>query len=113
MGVSNTPSQIVLSDVAHHWIGGRVAPSTGERTQDVFNPATGEVSRKVALGSVQDVEAAVDSAKAALPGWAKLPPIRRSRILNNFLALLNEHRDQLAEILTHEHGKVFTDARVR
>ncbi len=111
MGVSNTPSQIAQSDVAQHWIGGHVAPSTGERTQDVFNPATGEVSRKVALGSVQDVEAAVASAKAALPGWAKLPPIRRSRILNNFLALLNEHRDQLAEILTHEHGKVFTDAQ--
>ncbi|MFY0989049.1 CoA-acylating methylmalonate-semialdehyde dehydrogenase [Halomonas sp. C05BenzN] len=111
MGVSNSPSQIVQSDVAQHWIDGRTASSTGERTQDVFNPATGEVSRKVALGSMQDVEAAVASAKAALPAWAQLPPIRRSRILNSFLALLNQHRDQLAEIISREHGKVFTDAQ--
>ncbi len=55
--------EITQGDIVHHWIDGRVAPSTGDRTQDVFNPATGEVSRKVALGSVQDVEAAVASAR--------------------------------------------------
>lgn len=111
MGISSDPSQTTSGDIVQHWIDGRVTQSTGERTQDVFNPATGEVSRKVALGSTQDVETAVASAKAALPGWSAMPPIRRSRILNNFLTLLNEHRDELARILTREHGKVFTDAQ--
>lgn len=111
MGVATSPSQVTQNDIVQHWIKGRLVPSTGERTQDVFNPATGEVARKVELGNVQDVEAAVASAREALPGWSALPPIRRSRILNNFLALLNDHRDELAKILTREHGKVFTDAQ--
>lgn len=111
MSVPTPSAQTAQDAVLQHWINGRPTPSTGERTQDVFNPATGEVSRKVALASVQDIDSAVASAKAALPAWANLPPIRRSRILNTFLALLNEHRDYLAELITREHGKVFADAQ--
>src|SRR5690625_696706 len=111
MSVPTLSAQTAQDAVLQHWINGSPTPSTGERTQDVFNPATGEVSRKVALASPQDIDSAVASAKAALPAWANLPPIRRSRILNNFLALLNEHRDYLAELITREHGKVFTDAQ--
>jgi malonate-semialdehyde dehydrogenase (acetylating)/methylmalonate-semialdehyde dehydrogenase len=84
---------------------------SGTRSQTVWNPATGEAARQVLLGSAQDVEAAVAAARAAQPAWADTPPIRRARILNAFLALLNQHRDTLAAMITAEHGKVFSDAQ--
>jgi malonate-semialdehyde dehydrogenase (acetylating)/methylmalonate-semialdehyde dehydrogenase len=65
----------------------------------------------VLLGSEADVTAAVAAAKAAQPAWADTPPIRRARVINAFLALLNQHRDELAAMITAEHGKVFTDAQ--
>ena len=79
-----------------HYINGRAVASTSGRRQAVYNPATGAVARQVALGSVEEVDAAVASAKAAFPAWADMPPIRRARILNKFLELLNQHRDTLA-----------------
>ena len=81
------------------------------RRQPVYNPATGAVARELVLGTADDVDAAVAAAKAAFPAWADTPPIRRARVLNAFLALLNEHRDTLAAMITAEHGKVFTDAQ--
>lgn len=96
-------------DIGHHIHGERVASTSG-RAQAVYNPATGAVARQVALASVDEVNAAVASAKAAFPAWSETPPIRRARVMNNFLALLNEHRDELAAMITAEHGKVFTDA---
>jgi malonate-semialdehyde dehydrogenase (acetylating)/methylmalonate-semialdehyde dehydrogenase len=98
------------SDVGH-WIGGRTVPGRAARRQDVFNPATGRVARQVLLGDADDVRAAVAAAQAAFPAWADTPPIRRARVLNAFLALLNQHRDTLAAMITAEHGKVFTDAQ--
>ncbi|MFN9192588.1 MAG: CoA-acylating methylmalonate-semialdehyde dehydrogenase [Pseudomonadota bacterium] len=94
-----------------HWIGGRRAPSTGERSQTVWNPATGAAARRVLLGTAADVDAAVAAARAAQPAWGEMPPIRRARVLNAFLALLNQHRDTLAAMITAEHGKVFSDAQ--
>jgi len=96
-------------DIGHYVHGERVASTSG-RSQAVYNPATGAVARQVALASVEEVNAAVASAKAAFPAWSETPPIRRARVMNNFLALLNEHRDELAAMITAEHGKVFTDA---
>ena len=96
-------------DIGHYIHGERVASTSG-RAQAVYNPATGAVARQVALASVEEVNAAVASAKAAFPAWSETPPIRRARVMNNFLALLNEHRDELAAMITAEHGKVFTDA---
>ncbi|WP_338415712.1 CoA-acylating methylmalonate-semialdehyde dehydrogenase [uncultured Sphaerotilus sp.] len=96
-------------DIGHYIHGERVASTSG-RSQAVYNPATGAVARQVALASVDEVNAAVASAKAAFPAWSETPPIRRARVMNNFLALLNEHRDALAAMITAEHGKVFTDA---
>ena len=96
-------------DIGHYVHGERVASTSG-RAQAVYNPATGAVARQVALASVEEVNAAVASAKAAFPAWSETPPIRRARVMNNFLALLNEHRDELAAMITAEHGKVFTDA---
>jgi malonate-semialdehyde dehydrogenase (acetylating)/methylmalonate-semialdehyde dehydrogenase len=96
-------------DIGHYIHGERVASTSG-RSQAVYNPATGAVTRQVALASVDEVNAAVASAKAAFPAWSEMPPIRRARIMNNFLVLMNEHRDELAAMITAEHGKVFTDA---
>jgi malonate-semialdehyde dehydrogenase (acetylating)/methylmalonate-semialdehyde dehydrogenase len=94
-----------------HWIGGARSAGTGTRSQTVWNPATGEAARRVLLGSEADVAAAVAAASKAQPAWADTPPIRRARVINAFLALLNQHRDTLAAMITAEHGKVFTDAQ--
>ncbi|WP_244850778.1 CoA-acylating methylmalonate-semialdehyde dehydrogenase [Caballeronia sp. SL2Y3] len=98
------------ADVVHYIHGERVSGS-GARSQPIFNPATGERPRKLVLGEAADVEAAVQSAKAAFPAWRDTPPIRRARIMQRFLELMNQHRDELAAIITAEHGKVFTDAQ--
>ncbi|MDE2093244.1 MAG: CoA-acylating methylmalonate-semialdehyde dehydrogenase, partial [Burkholderiales bacterium] len=94
-----------------HYIGGRAVASTSGRRQAVYNPSTGAVARQVALASIDEVGRAVDAARAAFPAWADTPPIRRARIMNKFLGLLNQHRDALAAMITAEHGKVFTDAQ--
>ena len=99
------------TDHIAHWIDGKIFKESGARTQDVFNPATGAVIRQVELGSVNTVKKAIESAKAAFPAWANMPPIRRARIMNNYLNLLNAHKDELAAVLTQEHGKVFSDAQ--
>ncbi|KAF1021455.1 MAG: putative 3-oxopropanoate dehydrogenase [Paracidovorax wautersii] len=94
-----------------HWISGARAAATSGQQLPVYNPATGAVTGQVQLASHADVDAAVASAKAAFPAWSDLPPLRRARVLNKFLALLNTHRDELAHLITAEHGKVFTDAQ--
>ena len=94
-----------------HWISGAPADATSGQQLPVYNPATGAVTGQVQLASHADVDAAVASAKAAFPAWSNLPPLRRSRILFKFLELLNTHRDELARLITAEHGKVFTDAQ--
>src|SRR5690606_5113948 len=75
------------------------------------NPATGAVTRHVVLSGAQEINDAVAAAKAAATNWANTPPIRRARIINKFLGLMQEHTDTLAAIITAEHGKVFTDAQ--
>ncbi|HEX3845058.1 MAG TPA: CoA-acylating methylmalonate-semialdehyde dehydrogenase, partial [Steroidobacteraceae bacterium] len=99
------------SPLVGHWIGGQPVVAEAARAQDVFNPATGRVTRRVALGEAAIVERAVASAAAAWPAWADTPPIRRARVLGRFLVLLNEHRDEIAALITGEHGKVFSDAQ--
>ena len=94
-----------------HFISGHTVSGTSARTQDVFNPATGAVTGRVHLASTQDVDQAVASAQAAFPAWSDTPPLRRARVMFKFLELLNLHRDQLAHMITAEHGKVFTDAQ--
>lgn len=95
----------------NHWIGGRAAPGASTRSQDVTNPATGAVTGRVALASAADVNTAVAAAQAAFAGWADTPPIRRARVMFKFLELVNQHKDDLARLITAEHGKVFTDAQ--
>jgi len=99
------------SSLVGHWIGGQPVTAGAARTQDVFNPATGKVARRVALADAAVVDRAVSSAAAGWPAWADTPPIRRARVLNRFLVLLTEHRDDIAALITAEHGKVFSDAQ--
>ncbi|MDM7941799.1 MAG: CoA-acylating methylmalonate-semialdehyde dehydrogenase [Hydrogenophaga sp.] len=95
----------------HHFINGQTAAGSAQRAQDVFNPATGAVSARVALANAADVDAAVAAAQAAFPAWADTPPIRRARVMFKFLELVNQRKDDLARLITLEHGKVFTDAQ--
>ncbi|PMS14607.1 methylmalonate-semialdehyde dehydrogenase (CoA acylating) [Trinickia dabaoshanensis] len=94
-----------------HFIGGKTERGVGDRTQPVFNPATGAIARRLVLGELADVNAAVASAKAAFPEWRDTPPIRRARIMLRFLELMNQRKDELAAIIVAEHGKVFSDAQ--
>jgi malonate-semialdehyde dehydrogenase (acetylating)/methylmalonate-semialdehyde dehydrogenase len=94
-----------------NYLSGNIAQTSSGRGQDVFNPATGDITGHVTFSTASDVHAAVVAAKQAFPAWANTPPIRRARIMNRFLALMNENKDKLAEIITAEHGKVFSDAR--
>jgi len=103
--MSQTPTPI------GHYIQGQVAAGASGRAQDVFNPATGAVTGRVALASTSEVNTAVAAAHAAFPAWADTSPLRRARIMFKFLELLNQHRDDLARMITAEHGKVFTDAQ--
>jgi malonate-semialdehyde dehydrogenase (acetylating)/methylmalonate-semialdehyde dehydrogenase len=94
-----------------HYIGGHKVAGTSGRSQDVFNPASGAVTGRAALANGAEVDAAVAAAKAAFPAWSDTPPIRRARVLFKFLELMNQHKDELARLITAEHGKVFTDAQ--
>ena len=105
------PEAFTTTTDVGHFINGRRVPGSSGRQQAVYNPATGAVARQVALASVEDVAAAVAAASAAQPAWGDTPPIRRARVLNAFLALLNQHKDTLAAMISAEHGKVFTDAQ--
>ncbi|WP_175811101.1 aldehyde dehydrogenase family protein, partial [Burkholderia anthina] len=98
------------SDV-EHFIGGQHTAGHGQRSQPVYNPATGDIARTLRLGDTRDVDAAVASAKQAFAGWSNTPPIRRARVMLRFLELMNQRRDELAAIITAEHGKVFSDAQ--
>ena len=94
-----------------HYIGGRIVVPADERTQPVYDPATGRISGRVSLAASSTVDQAVAAAKAAFPAWQNMPPIRRARLMNNFLGLVRQHKDDLARAITSEHGKVFTDAQ--
>ncbi|MDZ5452512.1 MULTISPECIES: CoA-acylating methylmalonate-semialdehyde dehydrogenase [Labrys] len=94
-----------------HFIGGKLVAGRSGRKAAVYNPATGEAAAEVALASVAEVREASAAAKAAAPGWAATTPLRRARILNKFLHILEERTDELAAVITAEHGKVLSDAK--
>jgi len=101
------------ADIKHHtvplWIGGKpVVP--GGRMGDVYNPATGQVAKKVPLSDAKIVDAAVKAAAAAYPAWRDTPPLRRARVMQKFLQLLQENQQELARLVSEEHGKTLPDA---
>ena len=105
------PEAFIQTTDITHWYAGQAQRGTGTRSQTVWNPTTGAAARQLLLASAEDVDAAVAAAKAAQPAWGDTPPIRRARVMNHFLALMNQHKDTLAAMITAEHGKVYTDAQ--
>lgn len=93
-----------------HWINGRRDPGDGEGRAPVFEPATGRQQAEVVLGSVEDVNAAIDAAWAAYPDWSQTSVTGRTKVLFAFRELVNAHAKELAELITDEHGKVLSDA---
>jgi malonate-semialdehyde dehydrogenase (acetylating) / methylmalonate-semialdehyde dehydrogenase len=102
-----TPDRFELG----HFVAGREVAGTSGRQGAVHDPATGDVRGHVAYASGAETQAAIAAAEAALPAWSALPPLQRARILFRFKALLETHLDELARLITSEHGKVFSDAR--
>ena len=94
-----------------HWIGGKPTAGSAERTSPVWNPATGAQQAEVTLASVDDVDAAVRTAKAAFERWGQSSLSQRTKVLFTFRELVNSHIQELAEIISDEHGKVVSDAR--
>ncbi|MEL7231512.1 MAG: aldehyde dehydrogenase family protein, partial [Pseudomonadota bacterium] len=98
-------------DVIGHFIDGQLVKASGNRTHDIYNPNTGEVRRQVALGTAGDLNAAVASAVKAQREWAQTNPQRRARVLFAYKALVEAHMEELAHLLSEEHGKVVADSR--
>jgi len=94
-----------------HYIDNKPVAGKSGRTGDITNPATGEVTAKVAFASVEEVDAAVQVAKKAQLAWAATPPLRRQRVMFNLKSLIEKRMDDLARHLSLEHGKTFDDAK--
>ena len=106
-----TAAQAHIHSIGHFVDGQSLAGETGTRRAPVFNPSTGEVSGEVSLGDARVVDRAVAAAKAAFPKWSESSSLNRARVMFRFKELLNQHHDELAAIITREHGKVFSDAK--
>ena len=94
-----------------HFIGGKHVASTSGRNQNIMQPMDGSVRGTVALGSKKELRDAVENAKAAQPAWAATNPQRRARVMFKFKELVEKNMDQLAHMLSSEHGKVIADAK--
>ncbi|MBV6416664.1 MAG: putative 3-oxopropanoate dehydrogenase [Steroidobacteraceae bacterium] len=105
------PATTTPLELGHFVAGEPVAAAAGARRGDVYNPATGAVRAHVAFASAAETAAAIAAAKAAAPAWAATPPPRRARVMFRFKELIEQHQDELARLITLEHGKVLSDAR--
>ena len=94
-----------------HFVNGREAAGASGRRGPVYDPSSGALRGHVAYASTAETQAAIAAAAAALPAWSATPPLQRARVLFRFKALLEAHLDELARLITAEHGKVFSDAR--
>ncbi|MFE0025305.1 CoA-acylating methylmalonate-semialdehyde dehydrogenase [Amycolatopsis sp. NPDC059021] len=99
-----------MTELVPHWIDGARTPGVSTRRGEVFQPATGAVARQVALAGESDVDTAVASAVKAAQDWSETSLTSRTRILFKFRELVDAHRDELARLITAEHGKVLADA---
>ncbi len=100
----------MTAQITHFIDGQRTAGQSG-RTAEVFNPSTGQVQALVPMGSKGEIDAAVASAARAQKEWAAFNPQRRARVMMRFVELVNEHVDEIAEMLSVEHGKTLADSR--
>ncbi len=103
-----TDLNVPVQTVGHLIDGQRVAG--GERSQPVYNPATGAVSKTVLLADTATVQKAIASAQAAFPSWRNTPPLKRARVMSKLKQLLEAHADEICKLITDEHGKVLADS---
>ena len=92
------------------WINGKAQAASGTRSGEITNPATGKVTKTVPFCNAADIDAAVQAATKALPAWRDAPVLRRARVLMKFRELLEANRNELAQLVTQEHGKTLADA---
>ena len=97
--------------IVDNFIGGQHRASASTRLGNIFNPATGQVQAQVHLSAPSELDEAIANAQAAQPAWAAMNPQRRARVMFNLKALIEQHMDELAELLSVEHGKVHSDAK--
>ena len=97
-------------ELVPHWISGAEHAGSGKRRGEVYNPAKGKVAKEVAFADQKDIDDAVTSAKAAFPAWKDTSLAKRSQVMFRFRELLDARKDELAQIITAEHGKVVSDA---
>ena len=100
----------MTTGIVNHWIDGKEFVSTSGRTAPVYDPALGTETKRVALASMSEVNAAIAAAKSAYPAWRDTPLAKRQQIVFTFREMLNARKGELAEIITSEHGKVLSDA---
>jgi len=93
-----------------NYINGSCSDASGSGGQDIFNPATGQNSARVTFSTVEDVDTAVKAASAAFITWSEVSPIKRARLMNRLLGLMQDRKEELAIAITVEHGKVLSDA---
>ena len=94
-----------------HFIEGKSYSGNSKRKSKVFNPATGEQSAEVKLGTKEDVNKAVENAKNSFEKWSNTPPLQRARVMFKFKELIEKNSDELTKIIVSEHGKVYEDAK--
>ncbi|HUO45513.1 MAG TPA: CoA-acylating methylmalonate-semialdehyde dehydrogenase [Acidimicrobiia bacterium] len=94
----------------NHWIDGKIWDKSPERTGSIYDPAKGEVQDEVALATIAEVDAAVTAAREAFPSWRETPVTRRQNVMFAFRELVINHREDIAKIITREHGKTVPDA---
>lgn len=101
---------LMATDILDHWVSGKTFAGASTRTAPVYNPAQGVVQKQVRLATTADVDVAVAAAKDAAASWADTSWAKRQQVMFAFREILNSRKDELAAILTSEHGKVLSDA---
>src|SRR3981081_4591615 len=101
--------EVIVVTQVKHYINGKQVPGRNGRTASVYHPAPGEQTGLFPIANAGDVADASAAATKAAPGWAATTPLRRARILNRFLRILEERIDELADVIVAEHGKVHSD----
>jgi malonate-semialdehyde dehydrogenase (acetylating) / methylmalonate-semialdehyde dehydrogenase len=103
-------AEMTTLPLVSHWIDGAAVTRSSERSGEVFDPSTGRVTKRVAFASVSDVDDAVAAARRAFASWQQTSLAKRTKVLFAFRELIHRRADELADIITSEHGKVSSDA---
>jgi malonate-semialdehyde dehydrogenase (acetylating)/methylmalonate-semialdehyde dehydrogenase len=100
-----------MTKTLHHFVNGKPVAGKSGRSGEIYNPATGEVAASAPFASAAEVRGAIAAAQAAQGPWAAVPAVRRARVLFKFKDLVEAHMDEIAELVTAEHGKTLLDAK--